>query len=126
MAGGREPHFVNDNRSRQTAASVPSLVAATSNVRNLVEAVGYVRTSSAATIGRDKDSERRQRRAIEHFAKTQDTRWSIGSMIRQFSGADPIESRPGFVALLNRIEANGVRVLVEDASRFAGDLMGAS
>jgi DNA invertase Pin-like site-specific DNA recombinase len=37
--------------------------------RNLVQAVGYVRTSSAANIGRDKDSERRQRLAIERFAK---------------------------------------------------------
>jgi DNA invertase Pin-like site-specific DNA recombinase len=40
------------------------------------------------------------------------------------SGADPIESRPGFAALLDRIEANGVRtVIVEDASRFARDLV---
>jgi DNA invertase Pin-like site-specific DNA recombinase len=39
-------------------------------------------------------------------------------------GSDPIESRPGFAALLNRIEGNGVRVvLVEDASRFARDLV---
>jgi hypothetical protein len=31
---------------------------------------------------------------------------------------------PGFASLLNRIEGNGVRVvLVEDASRFARDLM---
>ncbi len=36
-------------------------------------------------------------------------------------GADAI---PGFAALLDRIEGNGVRiVLVEDASRFAGDLV---
>jgi DNA invertase Pin-like site-specific DNA recombinase len=36
------------------------------------------------------------------------------------SGADPIETRPGFAALLDRIESNGVRtVIVEDASRFA-------
>jgi DNA invertase Pin-like site-specific DNA recombinase len=36
------------------------------------------------------------------------------------SGADPIESRPGFAAMLERIEGNGVRiVIVEDASRFA-------
>jgi DNA invertase Pin-like site-specific DNA recombinase len=40
------------------------------------------------------------------------------------SGADPIESRPGFAALLDRIEANGVRtVIVEDASRFARELV---
>src|SRR5262249_17957954 len=40
------------------------------------------------------------------------------------SGADPIESRPGFSALLDRIESNGVRtVVVEDASRFARQLI---
>jgi DNA invertase Pin-like site-specific DNA recombinase len=40
------------------------------------------------------------------------------------SGADPIETRPGFTALLDRIEGNGVRtVVVEDASRFARDLV---
>ena len=40
------------------------------------------------------------------------------------SGADPIESRPGFPALLDRIESNGIRtVIVEDASRFARELM---
>ena len=39
------------------------------------------------------------------------------------SGADPIEARPGFAALLDWIESNGVRtVIVEDASRFARDL----
>jgi DNA invertase Pin-like site-specific DNA recombinase len=37
---------------------------------------------------------------------------------------DPIESRPGFARLLERIEANGVRtVIVEDATRFARDLV---
>jgi DNA invertase Pin-like site-specific DNA recombinase len=40
------------------------------------------------------------------------------------SGADPIEQRPGFAALLDHIEGNGVRtVVVEDASRFARDLI---
>lgn len=40
------------------------------------------------------------------------------------SGTDPIETRPGFSALLDRIEGNGVRtVLVEDASRFARQLI---
>jgi DNA invertase Pin-like site-specific DNA recombinase len=92
--------------------------------RNLVQAVGYVRTSSAANIGGDRDSEPRQRRAIERFAKQagyQIVDWFNDPAV---SGTDPIESRPGFAALLNRIEGNGVRVvLVEDASRFARSVL---
>ena len=40
------------------------------------------------------------------------------------SGADPLGSRPGWSALMARINGNGVRVvIVEDASRFARELM---
>jgi len=40
------------------------------------------------------------------------------------SGADAIDMRPGFAAMLERIEGNGVRtIIVETASRFARDLM---
>ena len=40
------------------------------------------------------------------------------------SGADAVDSRPGFTAMLERIEGNGVRtIIVETASRFARDLM---
>ena len=40
------------------------------------------------------------------------------------SGADPIESREGFAHLLDRIEGNGVRiVIIEDASRLARQLV---
>ncbi len=40
------------------------------------------------------------------------------------SGADPIETREGFSQLLDRIEDNGMSVvIVEDASRLARDLM---
>ena len=35
----------------------------------LVEAVAYIRISSAANVGADKDSDKRQRAAIESFAK---------------------------------------------------------
>ena len=71
--------------------------------RNLVQAVGYVRTSSAANIGRDKDSERRQRLAIERFAKA--AGYAVVDWFNDpaVSGADPIESRPGFAALLNHV-----------------------
>jgi DNA invertase Pin-like site-specific DNA recombinase len=92
--------------------------------RNLVQAVGYIRTSSATNVGADKDSEKRQRAAIERFAKSAGygvVEWFNDPAV---SGADPIESRPGFAALLDRVENNGVRVvLVEDASRFARDLV---
>jgi DNA invertase Pin-like site-specific DNA recombinase len=88
------------------------------------EAVAYIRTSSAANVGTDKDSDKRQRVAIEGFAKR-----AGFAVIGEFSdpgvsGADPIETRPGFAALLDRIEGNGVRtVIVEDASRFARELV---
>ncbi len=40
------------------------------------------------------------------------------------SGADPIQDRPGFAALLDRIEGNGIRTaVIKDASRFARELM---
>jgi DNA invertase Pin-like site-specific DNA recombinase len=40
------------------------------------------------------------------------------------SGPDPVHMRPGFAAMLKRIEGNGVRViLVETANRFARDIM---
>lgn len=89
-----------------------------------VEAVAYIRTSSAANVGADKDSDRRQWDAIESYAKR--TGFDLVDEFRDaaVSGADPIEARPGFSALLDRIEGNGVRtVIVEDASRFARELV---
>jgi DNA invertase Pin-like site-specific DNA recombinase len=87
------------------------------------QAVGYIRTSSATNVGADKDSEKRQRLAIERFARGrfEIVGWFNDPAVR---GTDPIEARPGFSALLDRIEGNGVRtVLVEDASRLARDLV---
>ena len=83
-----------------------------------------MRTSSAANVGADKDSEKRQRVAIEAFAKRgalEIVDWFYDPAV---SGADPIEARPGFSALLDRLESNGVQtVVVEDATRFARDLV---
>jgi DNA invertase Pin-like site-specific DNA recombinase len=93
-------------------------------VAKRTQAVAYLRTSSATNVGADKDSDKRQRDAIAAFAKR-----AGFVLIEEFydpavSGADPIEARPGFAALLDRIESNGVRiVIVEDASRFARDLV---
>jgi DNA invertase Pin-like site-specific DNA recombinase len=88
------------------------------------KAVACMRTSSAANVGADKDSDKRQRAAIEGFAKPAGFALVDEYNDAAVSGADPIETRPGFAALLDRIEGNGVRtVIVEDASRFARELM---
>jgi DNA invertase Pin-like site-specific DNA recombinase len=93
---------------------------------NPVKALAYMRTSSAANVGQDKDSEARQRTAIAAFAKgygyaIADDGWFYDADVQ---GKDAIEARPGFAALLDRIEGNGVRtVIVEDASRFARELV---
>src|SRR5215813_9353872 len=88
------------------------------------QAIGYLRTSSAANVGEDKDSERRQRVAIERYTKRVGydvVDWFYDSAV---SGADRIDARPGFSALLARTAGNGVRtVIVETANRFARDLM---
>ena len=87
-------------------------------------AIAYLRTSSAANVGADKGSDKRQRDAIAAHAKhagfaVVDTYYDAA-----VSGADPIETRPGFLALLDRIEGDGVRtVLIEDASRVARELI---
>jgi DNA invertase Pin-like site-specific DNA recombinase len=92
--------------------------------RNPVQAVAYLRTSSAANVGADKDSEKRQRAAIEGYAKRAGIEIVETFYDPAVSGADPVDARPGFAAMLKRIEGNGVcTIVVETASRFARDLM---
>lgn len=90
----------------------------------MIKAIGYLRTSSAANVGLGKDSEPRQRAAIEEYAKEN------GYIIVDYfydanvSGADPVTARPGFAAMLDRIAGNGVRtIIVETPDRFARDLL---
>jgi DNA invertase Pin-like site-specific DNA recombinase len=85
------------------------------------QAVAYLRTSSASNV--EGDSAERQRVAIQAYAQQAGI-----DVVEEFydaavSGADPVDQREGFAAMLKRIEGNGVRVvLVENASRFARDL----
>jgi DNA invertase Pin-like site-specific DNA recombinase len=88
-----------------------------------VEAIGCMRTSSATNVGPDKDSEARQRKAIEGYAKGAGfvvTDWYYDKAVR---GSDAVTERPGFAAMLERIAGNGVRtIIVESPDRFARDL----
>jgi DNA invertase Pin-like site-specific DNA recombinase len=92
--------------------------------RNRTSALAYLRTSSASNVGADKDSDKRQREAINAFA--QRTGFEIEGEFYDaaVSGADAIETRPGFAAMLKQIAGNGARtIIVETASRFARDLI---
>ena len=92
----------------------------------MIKAVGYMRTSSATNVGVDKDSDKRQRASIEAYAKhagyeIDDADWFYDPALK---GEDSLASRPGFAAMMERLLSNGVRtVIVEDASRFARDLI---
>jgi DNA invertase Pin-like site-specific DNA recombinase len=89
------------------------------------KAVAYLRTSSATNVGADKDSAKRQMSAITAYAKAAHYEIVLPPYYdAAVSGADPIDTRPGFRALLAFIAENAdVRViLIENASRFARDL----
>jgi DNA invertase Pin-like site-specific DNA recombinase len=86
-------------------------------------AVAYLRTSSAANVGADKDSDKRQRAAIEAFAKRAGFTIVGEYYDKAVSGADPIDQRPGFREMLRRLAADGAKtIVVESPDRFARDL----
>jgi DNA invertase Pin-like site-specific DNA recombinase len=88
------------------------------------KAIAYYRTSSAANVGPDKDSEARQRLAVETFARRAGYEIVESYYDAAVSGADALDARPGFADALRRIASNGVRtIIVETASRFARDLI---
>jgi DNA invertase Pin-like site-specific DNA recombinase len=90
----------------------------------LVRAFAYLRTSSASNIGEDKDSGRRQLQAIETYAKRAGVELVGTYNDEAVKGSDPIDTRPGFAAMLEALEANGTKtIVVETANRFARDLM---
>ena len=88
-----------------------------------IRAVAYFRTSSASNVGADKDSVARQRAAVTSYAAS-----NAISIVAEYddmavSGADHIQARQGFSALLEELGKNGANtILVENASRFARDL----
>ncbi len=88
----------------------------------MVKGYSYLRVSGRGQI--TGDGFPRQREAIAQFARRQNI-----SIVEEFrdegvSGTRDLASRPGLAALLDRLEHNGVRlVIVERADRLARDLM---
>lgn len=61
------------------------------------KAIAYLRTSSATNVGADKDSDKRQRAAIEAYAKLGRLEIIEELYDADVSGADPIEIRRAFL-----------------------------
>jgi DNA invertase Pin-like site-specific DNA recombinase len=88
------------------------------------QAFAYLRTSSATNVGADKDSDKRQRAAIQAYAKAHKIAIVGEYYDADVKGADPVHARPAFAEMLAAIAGNGVRtIIVESASRFARDLI---
>lgn len=88
-----------------------------------IKSVAYLRTSSAANVGTDKDSDKRQRAAIEAYARANGFQIVDTYYDAAVSGADPVTDRPGFSEMLERVVSNGAKtVIVESPDRFARDL----
>ena len=86
------------------------------------KAVSYLRVSSKGQV--EGDGFDRQRDAIAKFAKR--AKYDVVEEFRDegVSGTKDLEGRRGLAALLDRLESNGVRVvIVERADRLARDLM---
>lgn len=90
----------------------------------MTSAIAYLRTSSRTNVGEDKDSDKRQREAINNYAQSHEL-----EVVQEFydvavKGADPVADRPAFAAMLGYMQDNAVKVvLVENAGRFARDLV---
>jgi DNA invertase Pin-like site-specific DNA recombinase len=68
----------------------------------------------------DKDSDKRQRAAIEAFAKRAGFAIVDEYYDKAVSGADRIDQRRGFAEMLQRLAANGAKtIIVESPDRFA-------
>ena len=84
----------------------------------------YLRTSPAANVGDDKDSESRQRARCQEYAGNRSC-----TIVQEFkdpavSGTDPLISRPGFSNMVAYCMQYGIKtILLESGDRFARDLV---
>ena len=86
------------------------------------KAVSYLRCSGLGQTGGDTWD--RQQAAITKYSKRCKLQLVDEFRDEGISGTKELEGRPGLAALLDRVESNGVKVvLVENATRLARDLM---
>lgn len=88
----------------------------------VAKAVAYLRCSGLGQV--DGDTWARQTAAITKYAKHSGLEVVDEFRDAGVSGTKDLDNRPGLAALLDRVESNGVKiVLVENATRLARDLM---
>ena len=86
--------------------------------------VMYIRTSSAANVGDDKDSEQRQIDRCAAYAKASNMVNNAIFRDPAVSGTDTLIARPGFANLVRYCTQRGIQhILVEAGDRFARDLV---
>jgi DNA invertase Pin-like site-specific DNA recombinase len=86
------------------------------------KAVSYLRCSGLGQV--DGDTWARQTAAIAKYAKHSGLEVVDEFRDAGVSGTKDLDNRPGLAGLLDRVESNGVKiVLVENATRLARDLM---
>jgi len=87
-----------------------------------VKAVSYIRVSGQGQVSGD--GPERQRRAIRKYAKANGLVIDEEFADLGVSGSTEFADRPGLAALLDRVESNGVKVVVvEGADRLARSVM---
>jgi DNA invertase Pin-like site-specific DNA recombinase len=106
-------------------------------VKALKKAVAYLRTSSWTNVDKTagdkdqpvtaldgKDSDKRQRLAINAYAKAAGYAIVDEFYDKAVKGSDPVDARPEFARMLVALLANGARtIIVESPDRFARDLI---
>lgn len=89
-----------------------------------MDCVGYMRTSSQVNVGDDKDSEKRQLRAIKSYCKNtklflKETFYDAG-----VSGSKELKDRPALLNAINYcLENNITKIVVENSDRFSRVLL---
>ena len=78
----------------------------------LTKAIAYFRTSSDTNVGQDKDTLKRQREAVTKYAKSAGYQVIAEYTDDGVKGADPVDQRPGFAAMMEHIAGNGVRTII--------------
>ena len=92
-----------------------------------IKSVGYMRTSSISNLSTEKlgkDSDRRQKKKILDYSKSNNLEVVEWFYDKGISGSLDILNREGFVSLLDYCDRNEIKmILVENSSRFSRSLI---